>query len=75
MPRGERSSGNHAGLSRSRSRRTGGLPVIGRRPGRAAIAGARFGVFFTAAAWLGYVVEQTIRLRGTDLTPRTLGEA
>jgi len=64
------------------SRRLSGKPadrrprsrIIAEPPGRATIGGARFAVFFTAAAWLAYVVEQVGRLSQSDMTPRTLAE-
>ncbi|MEO8538677.1 MAG: glycosyltransferase family 2 protein [bacterium] len=55
-------------------RKYGGLPVIPQAPGRATISGARFALFFTAAAWCAYVVEQTLRLANSELSPRTLAE-
>ncbi|MEO9254017.1 MAG: glycosyltransferase family 2 protein, partial [Tepidiformaceae bacterium] len=61
-------------LFKQSRRDPGGSPVIADPPGRATIGGARFAVFFTAAAWLAYVVEQVVRLSGSDLTPRTLAE-
>ena len=52
----------------------GGSPIIADLPGGATIGGARFAVFFTGAAWLAYVIEQIVRLAGSELTPRTLAE-
>lgn len=54
--------------------RYGGLPVVPKSPGRATISGARFALFFTAAAWCAYVVEQCLRLADSGLSPRVLAE-
>lgn len=48
-------------LRRARKRRRG-VSVVAPPPGRAAASGARFALFFTAAAWLAYLVEQATRL-------------
>jgi cellulose synthase/poly-beta-1,6-N-acetylglucosamine synthase-like glycosyltransferase len=48
--------------------------VIADPPGRATVGGARFAVFFTAAAWLAYVIEQLVRITQSDVTARTLLE-
>jgi cellulose synthase/poly-beta-1,6-N-acetylglucosamine synthase-like glycosyltransferase len=55
-------------------RQYGGSPVIAETPGKATVGGARFALFFTAAAWLAYVAEQLVKLGTTPLTPRTLAE-
>jgi len=52
----------------------GGAPVIHRPAGRATAGGARFAVFFTAAAWLAYVVDQLWRLGHSELDLRTVLE-
>jgi cellulose synthase/poly-beta-1,6-N-acetylglucosamine synthase-like glycosyltransferase len=49
-------------------------PVLPDTPGRAVISGARFAVFFTAAAWCAYLVEQLVRLSNTGVTVRSLAE-
>ena len=51
-----------------------GSPIIAAAPGRATVGGARFAVFFTAAAWVAYVVEQILRLVEPDVTLRTVAE-
>ena len=42
--------------------------------GRATVSAARFALFFTAAAWIAYVIEQSIRLSDSDLSFRTVIE-
>ncbi|OAI41988.1 hypothetical protein AYO38_03410 [bacterium SCGC AG-212-C10] len=43
-------------------------------PRKATVGGARFALFFTAAAWLAYLVEQIAKLTGPGLSARTLSE-
>ncbi len=52
----------------------GGSPIIAKAPGRGTISAARFALFFTGAAWLAYLVEQSLRLAETGASPRTLAE-
>jgi len=52
----------------------GGAPVIHRPAGRATAGGARFAVFFTAAAWLAYTVDQLWRLGHSEMDLRTVLE-
>jgi cellulose synthase/poly-beta-1,6-N-acetylglucosamine synthase-like glycosyltransferase len=63
------------GWSRLRGRRQfGGSPIIAAPPGRGTVSIARFAVFVTAMAWVGYLVEQFVRLSNTSLSARTLAE-
>ena len=43
-------------------RRTGGLAMVTPPASRRAVSGARFALFLTVAAWVAYVVEQTVRV-------------
>lgn len=62
------------GDAEKRRKKFGGLPVIPEAPGRTTVSAARFALFFTGAAWLAYLLEQSVRLGRSDVTPRTLAE-
>ncbi len=51
-----------------------GAPIIAKPPRRGTVAGARFALFFTGAAWVAYLVEQVSRLVNSDVTTRTIAE-
>ena len=70
-PAGKEQKGN----KKTKRHKVGGSPIIAAAPGPGTLRAARFAVFFTAAAWLGYLGEQAYRLSGSDLTARTLIEA
>ena len=57
-----------------RTERYGGSSVLPKVAGRTTVSAARFALFFTVAAWLAYVIEQSIRLAESDLTFRTVTE-
>ena len=50
------------------------LPVLPKPVGRMTVPVARFAVFVTVLAWIGYVFEQGVRLDSIVLTPRVLME-
>ena len=72
--RASRPAGALAAPARKSRHKYGGSPVIPQAPGRTTVSGARFALFFTAAAWCAYVVEQATRLSQSNLSVRTLAE-
>ncbi|MEM9037480.1 MAG: glycosyltransferase family 2 protein [Actinomycetota bacterium] len=52
----------------------GGLPVLPDASGRAAVRGARFALALTAVAWVGYLIELTLRLARSPLGVRPVAE-
>ena len=63
--------GEQVGTKQIRSQN---LPLILKPAGRATMSAARFALFFTAVAWLVYLIEQILRLSRTDLNGYVLAE-
>ena len=58
-----------------KEQRAGYTSVLPNTVGGLAIPAARFAIFFTALAWIGYLVEQGVRLNSIEITTQILAES